>query len=201
MGLLSIPFPEINPVAVQLGPLAVKWYGLAYMAGLLLGWLYIKYLLRQDRLWPGGKAPFDPQKTDDLLLYMTLGVLLGGRLGYVLFYEPRFFLSRPWEILAIWNGGMAFHGALIGSIVAIVLFAAARRRPPLERAGRVRGGDADGPVLRAARQLHQRRAVGQAQHVRLVDGVSGRRSGFRATRASSTRPSSREPSCSPCCGG
>jgi phosphatidylglycerol:prolipoprotein diacylglycerol transferase len=123
MGLLSIPFPEINPVAVEIGPFAVKWYGLAYMAGLLLGWLYVKHLLRQDRLWPGGKAPFDAQKTDDLLLYMTIGVLLGGRLGYVLFYEPRFFLSRPWEILAIWNGGMAFHGALIGSIVAIVLFA------------------------------------------------------------------------------
>jgi phosphatidylglycerol:prolipoprotein diacylglycerol transferase len=123
MGLLSITFPDINPVAVQFGPFAVKWYGLAYMAGLLLGWFYVKYLLRQDRLWPGGKAPFSPQKTDDLLLYMTLGVLLGGRLGYVLFYEPRFFLSRPWEIPAIWNGGMAFHGALIGSITAIVLFA------------------------------------------------------------------------------
>jgi phosphatidylglycerol:prolipoprotein diacylglycerol transferase len=123
MGPLSIPFPEINPVAVQFGPFAVKWYGLAYMAGLLLGWFYVKHLLRQDRLWPGGKAPFDPHKTDDLLLYMTLGVLLGGRLGYVLFYEPRFFLSRPWEIPAIWNGGMAFHGALIGSIIAIILFA------------------------------------------------------------------------------
>jgi phosphatidylglycerol---prolipoprotein diacylglyceryl transferase len=123
MGLLSITFPDINPVAVQFGPFAVKWYGLAYMAGLLLGWFYVKHLLRQDRLWPGGKAPFSPQKTDDLLLYMTLGVLLGGRLGYVLFYEPRFFLSRPWEIPAIWNGGMAFHGALIGSITAIVLFA------------------------------------------------------------------------------
>ena len=73
MSLLAIPFPEIDPVALRLGPIAVKWYGLAYMAGLLLGWLYIKYLLRQDRLWPGGKAPFDPQKTDDLLLYMTLG--------------------------------------------------------------------------------------------------------------------------------
>ena len=123
MGLLSIPYPDINPVAVQLGPFAVKWYGLAYMAGLLLGWLYIKRLLRQDRLWPGGKAPFSPDKTDDLLLYMTLGVLLGGRLGYVLFYEPRYFLSNPADIIAIWNGGMAFHGALIGSIVAIVLFA------------------------------------------------------------------------------
>jgi phosphatidylglycerol:prolipoprotein diacylglycerol transferase len=122
MSLLSIPFPDINPVALELGPLAIKWYGLAYMAGLLLGWLYIKYLLGQDRLWPGGKAPFAPTKADDLLLYMTVGVLLGGRLGYVLFYEPRFFLTNPLQIPAVWNGGMAFHGALLGSIAAIVVF-------------------------------------------------------------------------------
>src|SRR5262245_44370100 len=123
MALLSIPYPDIDPVAVHIGPFAVKWYGIAYMAGLLLGWLYVKHLLRTARLWSGGTAPFSADKTDDLLLYMTLGVLLGGRLGYVLFYEPRFFLSRPWEIPAIWNGGMAFHGALVGSIAAIVLFA------------------------------------------------------------------------------
>jgi phosphatidylglycerol:prolipoprotein diacylglycerol transferase len=126
MGPLAIPFPAIDPVALRLGPLMIKWYGLAYMAGLLLGWLYIKQLLRSDRLWPGAKAPFAPEKADDLLLFMTLGVLLGGRLGYVLFYEPRFFLSHPLEIPAVWNGGMSFHGALIGSIIAIVVFA--RRR-------------------------------------------------------------------------
>jgi phosphatidylglycerol:prolipoprotein diacylglycerol transferase len=123
MGALAVSFPAIDPVALRLGPLVVKWYGLAYMAGLLLGWLYIKKLLRSDRLWPGGKAPFAPERADDLLLLMTLGVLLGGRLGYVLFYEPRFFLSHPLQIPAVWNGGMSFHGALIGSIIAIVLFA------------------------------------------------------------------------------
>ena len=120
---LAIPFPAIDPVALRLGPLTVKWYGLAYMAGLLLGWLYIKHLLGSQRLWPAGKAPFAAAKADDLLLYMTLGVLLGGRLGYALFYEPRFFLSHPLEIPAVWNGGMSFHGALIGSIVAIIAFA------------------------------------------------------------------------------
>ncbi|KAB2915780.1 MAG: prolipoprotein diacylglyceryl transferase [Hyphomicrobiaceae bacterium] len=123
MRLLAIPFPAIDPVAFHLGPLSVKWYGLAYMAGLLLGWLYIKYLLTQDRLWPASKRPFSPERADDLLLVMTVGVLLGGRLGYVLFYEPRFFLSNPLEIPAVWNGGMSFHGALIGSIIAMVLFA------------------------------------------------------------------------------
>jgi len=120
---LTIPFPAIDPVALRLGPLMVKWYGLAYMAGLLLGWLYIKRLLGNDRLWPRDKAPFPAAKADDLLLFMTLGVLLGGRLGYVLFYEPRFFLAHPLEIPAVWNGGMSFHGALLGSIIAIVFFA------------------------------------------------------------------------------
>ena len=123
MSPLAIPFPAIDPVALRFGPLTVKWYGLAYMAGLLLGWLYIKHLLGNQRLWPAGKAPFAPAKADDLLLFMTLGVLLGGRLGYVLFYEPRFFLSHPLEIPAVWNGGMSFHGALIGSIIAAIAFA------------------------------------------------------------------------------
>jgi phosphatidylglycerol:prolipoprotein diacylglycerol transferase len=123
MGLLAIPFPLIDPVALRLGPLEVRWYGLAYMAGLLLGWLYIKRLLRQDRLWPGGQRPFEPEKADDLLLYMTLGVLVGGRLGNVLFYEPAYYLRNPLEIVAVWKGGMAFHGGLVGSIIAAIVFA------------------------------------------------------------------------------
>jgi phosphatidylglycerol:prolipoprotein diacylglycerol transferase len=120
---LAIPYPEIDPTALRLGPLSVKWYGLAYMAGLLLGWVYIKQLLRMDRLWPGGNPPFAPERVDDLLLMMTVGVLLGGRLGYVLFYEPRFFLAHPVQIPAVWNGGMSFHGALLGSVLAILWFA------------------------------------------------------------------------------
>ena len=188
MGLLAIPFPDIDPVAVELGPLAVKWYGLAYMAGLLLGWLYVKYLLRQDRLWPGGKAPFDPQKADDLLLFMTVGVLLGGRLGYVLFYEPRL-LPEPPAARSSPSGTAAwrFHGALIGSIVAMVLFARRVGADPWSVMEPVRGGDAHGPVLRPAGQLHQCRAVGPAEHGAVGDGVSGRRARCRATRASSTR--------------
>lgn len=122
MHTLLIPFPDLNPVAFELGPLSVKWYGLAYLAGLLLGWLYIKRLLQQDYLWPDGKAPFALAKADDLLLYMTVGVLLGGRLGYVLFYEPAYFIRHPADVIAVWQGGMAFHGALLGSILAIVLF-------------------------------------------------------------------------------
>ena len=122
MGLLAIPYPLIDPVALRLGPISVKWYGLAYMAGLLLGWLYVKHLLRQDRLWPRAQKPFQPERVDDLLLYMTVGVLAGGRLGYVLFYEPRHFLSNPLDIPAVWHGGMSFHGALVGSILAMLYF-------------------------------------------------------------------------------
>ena len=123
MGFLAIPYPAIDPVALRIGPPAVKWYGLAYVAGLLLGRFYVKALLQRARLWPSDKRPFAPEKVDDLLLYMTVGVLLGGRLGYVLCYQPRFFLTHPLEIAALWNGGMSFHGALLGSIAAIVLFA------------------------------------------------------------------------------
>src|SRR3974390_3502714 len=103
MSPLVIPYPAIDPVALPLGPLTIKWYGLAYMAGLLLRWLYIKHLLRSQRLWPASKTPFAADKADDLLLFMTFGVLLGGRLGYVLFYEPRYFLSHPLELPAVWN--------------------------------------------------------------------------------------------------
>jgi phosphatidylglycerol:prolipoprotein diacylglycerol transferase len=123
MDVLAIPFPAIDPVALRIGPLAVKWYGLAYVAGLLLGRYYVKSLLQQGRLWPNGKCPFTPERVDDLLLFMTVGVLLGGRLGYVIFYQPQFFVTHPLEILAVWNGGMSFHGALLASFVAAVLFA------------------------------------------------------------------------------
>ncbi len=123
MPFLAIPFPNIDPVAVPLGPFSIKWYGLAYVAGLLLGWLYIKRLLARGDLWPRGTAPFAERDTDDLLIYVAAGVLLGGRLGHVLFYEPLHYLQQPLDIVAVWRGGMAFHGGLVGAIVAIVMFA------------------------------------------------------------------------------
>jgi phosphatidylglycerol:prolipoprotein diacylglycerol transferase len=131
MRLLALPYPIVDPVALQIGPLAIKWYGLAYIAGLLLGWLYIKRLLDQKHLWADGKPPLASQRVDDLLIYMTVGVLLGGRLGYVLFYEPRYFLMNPLDIPAVWKGGMAFHGGLVGSIVAILVFARRTGANPL----------------------------------------------------------------------
>jgi phosphatidylglycerol:prolipoprotein diacylglycerol transferase len=123
MTLLAIPFPDIDPIAITLGPVAIRWYGLAYLVGLVLGWAYIRRLLAQGHLWPAAAAPLTRAQVDDLLLYMTLGVVLGGRLGYVILYEPSTYLASPLEILAVWKGGMSFHGALVGCGLAVWAFA------------------------------------------------------------------------------
>ena len=114
----SLPFPAINPVAIDIGPLAVRWYALAYIFGLLGSWAYAYVLVRDSRLWSDTPRP-DPKSLDDLLLYGMLGTIIGGRLGQVILYEPSFYLAHPIEILQIWNGGMAFHGGLIGVLLAI----------------------------------------------------------------------------------
>src|SRR5262245_18765535 len=113
MTLLAIPFPEFDPVALSIGPIAIKWSGLSYLAGLILGLMYIRRLLGTPRLWNNGVAPFGVSKVDDLLLYVTLGVVLGGRLGYVFLHEPSTYLANPADILAVWKGGMSFHGAFV----------------------------------------------------------------------------------------
>lgn len=127
--LLELTYPRIDPVAFSLGPVSVKWYGLAYMAGLLLGWVYIKRMIATPRLWRGGQAPLGETMIDDLLLFVTLGVVVGGRLGHVLFYEPSYYFSHPLEILKVWQGGMAFHGGVVGVAIAMFLFARWRRAP------------------------------------------------------------------------
>ena len=129
MPLLTLPFPNLDPVALAIGPIAIKWYGLAYACGLLLGWTYVKRMLAEARLWPARMAPFAVEKTDDLLLYMTLGVVLGGRLGYVLFYNPVFYFAHPIEIFSVWKGGMSFHGGFLGSVAAILFFARQNAAP------------------------------------------------------------------------
>ncbi|MGQ0671352.1 MAG: prolipoprotein diacylglyceryl transferase [Hyphomicrobium sp.] len=120
---LALPFPDIDPVAFSIGPASIRWYGLAYMVGLVLGWLYIRRLLTEISLWPAGKPPFGLERVDDLLIYVTVGVILGGRLGYVLFYEPSTYLTSPADVFKVWKGGMSFHGAIVGSAAAIWLFA------------------------------------------------------------------------------
>jgi phosphatidylglycerol---prolipoprotein diacylglyceryl transferase len=121
--MFALPYPKIDPVAFAFGPVAIKWYGLAYLAGLVLGWLYIRRLVSTPALWREGRAPFPVEKTDDLLIYMAIGVVLGGRFGSILLYEPGYYLRNPLEILKIWEGGMAFHGALIGTALAVIVFA------------------------------------------------------------------------------
>ena len=128
--MLAIPFPEIDPIAVQIGPLAVRWYGLAYFAGILIGWWYARRLVPDDRLW-GGKPPFTAADIDDFLVWLVAGIVLGGRLGYALFYQPGFYAEDPLAILKLWEGGMSFHGGVLGTITAMAIFALRRQRPML----------------------------------------------------------------------
>jgi phosphatidylglycerol---prolipoprotein diacylglyceryl transferase len=125
MPLFAIPFPAIDPVAVAIGPFVVRWYALAYIAGLLLGWRYCLVLAdRPPRL-------IERRDIDDFLVWATLGVVLGGRIGYVLFYQPGYYLQYPIEALYLWHGGMSFHGGALGVTLAILLFTRARRLPVL----------------------------------------------------------------------
>lgn len=125
MPLLALPFPAIDPVAIAIGPITIKWYALAYIAGLIGGWYYARRLVMADRLWGVVKRPV-PTDIDDLVVWVALGVVLGGRIGYVLFYNLPMYMADPLEILAIRNGGMSFHGGFIGAILAFLLFARSR---------------------------------------------------------------------------
>jgi phosphatidylglycerol---prolipoprotein diacylglyceryl transferase len=128
--LLALPFPAIDPVLVSFGPIAIRWYALAYIFGILLGWLYARAIIRNERLW-GGSAPLTPADFDDFVLWVTLGVILGGRIGYVLFYNPVYFAGHPLEAFQVWKGGMSFHGGFLGVVTAVILFARARGIPML----------------------------------------------------------------------
>lgn len=130
MPFFVIPYPVIDPVAIEIGPLAIRWYGLAYMAGILLGWLYGRYLISRADLW-NDKPPMTITQADDFLLWITLGIVVGGRLGFVLFYEPSYFWANPLEIPAVWNGGMSFHGGLLGVVTAVYFFSRAKGINPL----------------------------------------------------------------------
>ncbi len=123
-----IPFPHIDPILVHIGPLAVRWYALAYIVGIIAGWFYARAIIASPRLW-GGAAPFTVVDFDDFIIWVTLGIILGGRIGYVLFYNFPHFAAHPAEIVALWKGGMSFHGGFIGCVLAVVLFARRRGIP------------------------------------------------------------------------
>ncbi len=130
-----MPFPDIEPVWFSIGPLDIRWYALAYVAGIVLGWWYAARLAKNNALWQPRTSPVTTLQLDDLILWITLGIILGGRLGFALFYQPalygQLFTGADWTerlaLLRLWDGGMSFHGGLIGVSLAIVWFAAKNR--------------------------------------------------------------------------
>ncbi|ERF83228.1 prolipoprotein diacylglyceryl transferase [Bradyrhizobium viridifuturi] len=122
MPFLLVDFPVFDPVALALGPIVIRWYALAYIVGIVLGWVYARSLIKKERLW-GGEVPITLPQLDDFILWVTIGIIVGGRTGYVLFYNLPFFIAHPSEILELWKGGMSFHGGFLGCVAAVMLFA------------------------------------------------------------------------------
>ena len=130
MPALLLPFPQFDPIAISIGPIAIRWYALAYVAGILLAWWLARRIAANHALW-GGRSPIKPADVDDVIAWCAIGIVVGGRLGYVLFYGIGYFAANPLEIFALWRGGMSFHGGFLGTIVALLLFARSRGIPML----------------------------------------------------------------------
>lgn len=124
--LSAIAFPAIDPVLFSIGPLSVHWYGAMYVVGITLGWFFAKRAVSRDDLWGPAGSPIRAVELDDFLTWAVVGIIAGGRLGYVLFYNLPYYLENPLAIPAVWDGGMSFHGGAFGLFVAMVLFARAR---------------------------------------------------------------------------
>ena len=124
-------FPDFNPVWFSIGPLDIRWYAIAYVLGIVLGWWYAARILKTERLWAPGKPPISTVQLDDLILWITLGIILGGRFGYALFYQPHLYgdiftganLGERLALFRLWDGGMSFHGGVIGTSIGLILFA------------------------------------------------------------------------------
>lgn len=138
MSFAYLPFPAFDPIAISLGPwhltwpfaltlgpFAVRWYALAYIAGIVIGWWYIRRLITTNNLWNGVSRP-QSVDIDDFVTWATLGIILGGRTGYVVFYDPMHYLAEPADIVQLWHGGMSFHGAFVGLTIAMILFSRGR---------------------------------------------------------------------------
>jgi len=121
MPFLTIAFPVFDPIAIALGPIVIRWYALAYIGGIVIGWIYARALIKSTRLW-GGPSPISLLDFDDFILWVTIGIIVGGRTGYVLFYNLDFFIAHPAEIFELWKGGMSFHGGFMGCVFAVFLF-------------------------------------------------------------------------------
>lgn len=121
-----MPFPNIDPIAFAIGPVVVRWYALAYLIGVLGGAAYATTLLRRHGLWKDNRPPFEPSAIWDFAFWAVVGIIIGGRIGYVLFYNLGYYVSNPGQIIALWDGGMSFHGGLVGIMLAMALFVRAK---------------------------------------------------------------------------
>ncbi len=130
MPFLTIAFPVFDPIAIAIGPIAIRWYALGYIGGIVLGWVYARALIKRPNLWDGA-SPITLLAMDDFILWVTVGIILGGRTGYVLFYNLPFFIQYPAEIFELWKGGMSFHGGFLGCVAAVMLFCWKRNLPTL----------------------------------------------------------------------
>ncbi|MCY4301290.1 MAG: prolipoprotein diacylglyceryl transferase [Aestuariivita sp.] len=132
--LFAIPFPNLSPelFAISVGDIrfAIRWYALSYIAGILVGWQLAKYVVKQPLLWPNRQQAMAPTQVDDLITWLIIGIIAGGRLGFVLFYQPAYYIQNPLEIFAIWQGGMSFHGGLLGVIIAAWVYAQKQKLQP-----------------------------------------------------------------------
>ena len=130
-----IPFPDVSPEIFAISifgfEFALRWYALAYIFGLLIAWYIVVQLVKRPKLWPNDHAPMTSPQVEDLLTWIIIGVVLGGRLGYVLFYQPLYYLRNPSEIPIIWEGGMSFHGGFLGVVIVALLFARRNKIAPL----------------------------------------------------------------------
>ena len=146
-----IQFPNLSPEIFSISlfgtEFALRWYALAYIAGILIAWYLAARAVKRPALWPNETAPVTPRQVEDLMTWIILGVILGGRLGYVLFYQPSVYLENPAQILRIWEGGMAFHGGLLGVVVATWLYARAQNIDKLQIADLVAHTVAPGLLL------------------------------------------------------
>ena len=125
----ALIYPQFDPVALQLGPLSVHWYGIGYVVSILFAWWYSKRLVANPALWANGQPPIKPLDLDDFVTWAAIGVVLGGRIGYILFYDFSRFAADPLSMFALWNGGMSYHGGMMGTILAMVLYARKRGIP------------------------------------------------------------------------
>ncbi len=146
-----LPFPNISPEIFSISlfgmDLALRWYALAYIVGIIIGWRMVVMGVKTPRLWPNQQPVMTPAQIEDMLTWIILGVLLGGRLGYVLFYQPGVYLENPFAILAIWEGGMAFHGGLLGVVLAAFLYTRRHKIPQLSAADAIALGVPPGLLL------------------------------------------------------